>query len=279
MVGTGFVVAVAGVNTGARWGNRRGCKAPRRWSPSTQSPQTAPAPPGIEAGSRCLRMGGKSALPQHREHDTPVHRKILSQQWIAPLLAAVATALATTILLPSPSLALTASSTDLAQRPPYMPESDKERCALRSSAIGQADAARDQVIDARQCDLRNRDFTGYDISGAYLEGAKADGSRFDRAMMSKALAEHLSCRDCSFVDAVVDRVNFDGADLSGSVFTNAVLSDAIFTDQTQVQNADFSDVYIGSFAQRRLCRNPTLQGTNPSTGVPTRASLGCPEAP
>lgn len=52
--------------------------------------------------------------------------------------------------------------------------------------------------------------------------------------------------------------------LSSSSFENADLTDV-----------DFTDAYIGQFDQRRMCKNPTLQGENPVTGAPTRASLGC----
>lgn len=163
-------------------------------------------------------------------------------------------------------------------RLPPVDASDPNRCILSSSAIGQANAARDKLLDARLCDLHEKDYRGYDISGVLLEGARADGSRFDGAQLSKAYAPRFSCRNCSFVDAVVDRANFDGADLTGSVFTNTVLSDSLFTDSTVLKDVDFTDAYAGEFVLRRICSNPTFQGENPSTGVDTRASLGCRDA-
>jgi uncharacterized protein YjbI with pentapeptide repeats len=158
---------------------------------------------------------------------------------------------------------------------PPVDMTDPNRCNLTSSTIGQANAARDKFLDGRFCDLRGRDFSGYDLSGVLLEGATADEARFRSTQLSKAYAPGFKCRRCDFEDAVVDRVNFENADLSGSVFRNAVLSDSMFSDGTNVRDVDFTDVYIGEYGLRRLCRNPTLDGENPLTGAPTRASLGC----
>jgi uncharacterized protein YjbI with pentapeptide repeats len=158
---------------------------------------------------------------------------------------------------------------------PPVDMTDPNRCKLSSSTIGQANAARDKFLDARFCDLRGQDFSGFDLSGVLLEGAIADEARFKSTQLSKAYAPHFTCRKCVFEDAVVDRVNFEDADLSGSVFKNAVLSDSIFNDGTVIRDADFTDVYIGEYGLRRLCKNPHLEGENPMTGAPTRASLGC----
>jgi len=46
-------------------------------------------------------------------------------------------------------------------------------------------------------------------------------------------------------------------------------------EDADVENADFSDAYIGSFDIRNLCKNPTLSGENPVTGMETRISAGC----
>jgi uncharacterized protein YjbI with pentapeptide repeats len=41
----------------------------------------------------------------------------------------------------------------------------------------------------------------------------------------------------------------------------------------QIENADFSDALLDRVDQRLLCA--VARGTNPTTGVDTRASLGC----
>jgi hypothetical protein len=42
---------------------------------------------------------------------------------------------------------------------------DKDRCVLRSSSMGQANAARDKLYDLRQCKLSGVAASGYDLSG------------------------------------------------------------------------------------------------------------------
>jgi uncharacterized protein YjbI with pentapeptide repeats len=72
----------------------------------------------------------------------------------------------------------------------------------------------------------------------------------------------------------VDRANFRGSSLRGTVFTNAVLTGTTF-DGADLEGADFTDAYIGSFDIKNICKNPTLKGENPTTGVDTRLSVGC----
>ncbi|KAA8495542.1 Thylakoid lumenal 17.4 kDa protein, chloroplastic [Porphyridium purpureum] len=161
--------------------------------------------------------------------------------------------------------------------PPKMPPinyADKKRCNPTSSAMGAANAARDTLLDLRECDLTKADLHGFDISGAFLESAKLDGANLEDVVMSKTYANRASFRGANFSNGVVDRVMFDNSDLTGAVFHNTVLSDSSF-ENAILENTDFSDAYIGLFGQRALCKNPTLKGENPSTGESTRESLGC----
>ena len=72
----------------------------------------------------------------------------------------------------------------------------------------------------------------------------------------------------------VDRASFKGSSLKGTIFNNAVLTSTSFED-ANVEGADFTDAYLGDFDIRNLCKNPTLKGENPVTGVDTRMSVGC----
>lgn len=157
---------------------------------------------------------------------------------------------------------------------PPIDRTKKDRCKPSSSAIGQANAARDSLLDLRECDLRNSNLSTFDLSGGIFSGADLQGASLADAQLSKSYAPRANFRDVDFTNAVVDRVTFDGSDLTNSIFANAVLSDSTF-DDANLENVDFSDVYIGDFAQKNICRNPTTKGTNPVTGAPTRESLGC----
>lgn len=77
-----------------------------------------------------------------------------------------------------------------------------------------------------------------------------------------------------FTNAIVDRASFKGSSLRGTIFANAVLTATSFED-ADVENADFTEAYIGDFDIRSLCKNPTLKGENPKTGADTRMSVGC----
>lgn len=195
-------------------------------------------------------------------------------------LAAIAAAASVAALQPPPDALTTLLAPPAAQAAPSaklppIDTSDPNRCRASSSAIGQANAVRDKPLDLRLCDLRGGKFSGYDMSGALLEGVNLEGAHFKDAKLSKAYARNVNFRGADFTDAVLDRATFDGSDLTGAVLANALLSDASFDEASVLRDTDFSDVYIGDFAQRRLCKNPTLDGENPVTGVPTRGSLGC----
>jgi len=67
---------------------------------------------------------------------------------------------------------------------------------------------------------------------------------------------------------------FFRSSLKGVIFQNTVLTGTSFVG-ADVENADFTDSYIGDFDIRNLCKNPTLKGENPVTGADTRLSAGC----
>ena len=86
------------------------------------------------------------------------------------------------------------------------------------------------------------------------------GLRGDLAITSPLISRYLAITSL--------RRRGSNAVLSGSTFANANLKDT-----------DWTDAYIGDFDQRKLCKNPSLQGENPVTGAPTRESAGwCADA-
>jgi uncharacterized protein YjbI with pentapeptide repeats len=64
--------------------------------------------------------------------------------------------------------------------------SDKKRCTLNSSAIGQANAARDKLYDLRKCDLSGGKAAGFDLSGVIMTETDVSKANFREAYFSKA---------------------------------------------------------------------------------------------
>lgn len=145
---------------------------------------------------------------------------------------------------------------------PPIDRSDKNRCSLTSSSMGQANAARDKLFDLRECDLRDQNGAGKDMSGLIAENSDFSGVNFREAQLSKAYARRNKFIACDFTNAILDRVSFDESDMRKSIFSNAVLSGTTFKD-ANLEDTDFTDSYLGPFDLKNLCLNPTLVGTNP----------------
>jgi len=151
---------------------------------------------------------------------------------------------------------------------------DKSRCILSSSAIGQANAARDKLYDLRECKLSGQKAAGFDLSGVIMTKTDVSNVDFKEAYFSKGYLRDSNFDGADFTNAIVDRASFRASSLRGAIFANAVLTGTSF-ENADVENADFTDAYIGDFDIRFLCKNPTLKGENPITGADTRMSVGC----
>jgi uncharacterized protein YjbI with pentapeptide repeats len=68
--------------------------------------------------------------------------------------------------------------------PPIDP-TDKNRCVLSSSSMGQANAARDKLYDLRQCKLSGQDASGFDLSGVIMTNTDVSKVNFKEAYLSK----------------------------------------------------------------------------------------------
>ena len=151
---------------------------------------------------------------------------------------------------------------------------DKNRCRLQSSSIGQANAARDKLYDLRMCKLEGAKGEGFDLSGVIMTNTDVSNANFRDAYFSKGFLHESKFDGADFSNGIIDRASFKGSSLRGAIFTNSVLTGTSF-EGADLENADFSDAYLGDFDIRSICKNPTLKGENPTTGVDTRMSVGC----
>lgn len=159
-------------------------------------------------------------------------------------------------------------------RLPPIDRADKNRCSLNSSSIGQANAARDKLYDLRECALSGSSAPGFDLSGVIMSKTDVSKTDFKEAYFSKGYLQDSNFDGADFSNAIVDRATFKGSSLRGAIFQNAVLTGTSF-EGADVEGADFTEAAIGSFDLKNLCKNPTLNGENPTTGADTRLSVGC----
>merc|ERR1719182_810243 len=103
---------------------------------------------------------------------------------------------------------------------PPVDRTNKNRCKWTSSAMGQANAARDSLYDLRECEMSGTNAAGFDISGALLAAGDFSKTNFVETQFSKVYAP----------DAKFDGAYFKGASFRGAIFKNAVLSGSTFED-------------------------------------------------
>jgi hypothetical protein len=125
--------------------------------------------------------------------------------------------------------------------------------------------------------VRSQNAAGFDISGALLAKGDFSKTNFVETQFSKVYGPGAKFDGADFTNGVIDRAYFKGASFKGANFNNAVLSSSSF-EEADLTDADFTDAYLGTFDQKRLCKNPLLQGENPKTGTPTRARARRPDS-
>ena len=113
----------------------------------------------------------------------------------------VSFALASMVLI-SPLPALADGQTGKFKLPP-IDFSDKSRCVLQSSSMGQANAARDKLYDLRQCSLSGASAPGYDLSGVIMTNTDVSKADFKEAYFSYVVTMSKSNRVLSRVISLV----------------------------------------------------------------------------
>lgn len=132
-------------------------------------------------------------------------------------------------------------------------------------------------VDYTLTNQNGADFHGQDLANTSFAGAAGRKASFAGARLHGAILTQAAFPEADFSEAdlsgvLMDKVDFSGADFTGANLTGAIATGSSFFGAT-VTNADFSDALIDRNDQRQLCRD--AEGTNPITGVDTRASLGC----
>lgn len=132
-------------------------------------------------------------------------------------------------------------------------------------------------VDYTLTNQNGADFHGQDLANTSFAGAAGRQANFAGARLHGAILTQAAFPEASFAGAdlsgvLMDKVDFSGADFTGANLSGAIASGSNFAGAT-VTHADFSDALIDRNDQRLLCRD--AEGTNPITGVDTRASLGC----
>lgn len=139
-------------------------------------------------------------------------------------------------------------------------------------AIAQESAVNYTYSEIRGQDFSHRNLVGGVFAAADARGASFEGSDVSNSILTKGIFINTNLKDANFTSSLMDRVSFENSDLTNAIFRDAVATSTIF-EGANITGADFSDAILDRYQIYQMCKR--AEGTNPTTGVETRYSLGC----